>query len=201
MTPKKIVALNFAILALVLSAWLLSKWSSMDVISRFATFLLLTVGVAICFAMLILPAIGEWVGNLFYSAPEEVEQDKFTEAASKLAQGDYEGAIKAYLHISKEEPETRFPHVEIAKIQLEKLDDVDTSITTIQSALDSREWPENDAAYFMFRLSELYQQHKGDDETAKIFLRQVMEAFPETRHSANAHHRLNEIEQATQRHH
>ena len=201
MTPKKIVALNFAILALGLGVWLLSKWSSMDVISRFATFLLLTVGVALCFALFILPAIGEWVGNLFYSAPEEVEQDKYAEAASKIAQGDYEGAIKAYRQISKDEPDTRYPHVEIAKIQLENLDDVDTAIMTIQSALDSKEWPDNDTAYFMFRLSELYQQHKGDDETAKAFLRRVMEAFPETRHSANAHHKLNEIEQAAQRHH
>ncbi len=41
----------------------------------------------------------------------------------------------------------------------------------------------------------------GDEETAKGFLNRVMETFPETRHSANARHKLNEIEQAAQRHH
>lgn len=201
MTAKKIFALNFAILAVGLGVWLLSKWSGMDVIQRFATTLLLTAGAAIAFAMFVLPSLGEWVGNLFYSAPEEVEQDKYAEAASKLAQGDYNGSIRAYRTIAKNEPDTRFPHVEIAKIQLEHLGDVDAAIVTIQNALDLQDWPENDTAYFMFRLAELYQQHRGDDETAKGILNRVMETFPETRHSANARHRLNEIEQAVHRHH
>ncbi len=104
MTPKKIVALNSSIFALGLGVWLLTKWSSMDVIAKFGTSLLLTVAVAIFSAMFLLPALGEWIGNLFYSAPEEVEPDKFGEAASKLAQGDYEGAIKTYHAIPRTTP-------------------------------------------------------------------------------------------------
>ena len=201
MTPKKIVALNFSIVGLGLAVWLLSKWSEMDVIAKFATSLLLTVTVAIFSAMFLLPALGEWIGNLFYSAPEEVEPDKYGEAASKLAQGDYEGAIKTYRAIAKDDPNTRFPHVEIAKIQLEQLHDADAAINTIQAALDSKQWPENDAAFYLFRLAELYHQERGDEGAAKGFLNRVMETFPETRHSANARHKLNEIEQAAQRHH
>lgn len=201
MTSKKIVALNFTILALGLGVWLLTKWSSMDVIAKFGTSLLLTIGVALFSAMFLLPAVGEWIGNLFYSAPEEVEPDKYGEAASKLAQGDYEGAIKTYRAVAKDDPNTRFPHVEIAKIQVEQLHDAGAAIQTIQTALDSKEWPENDTAFYMFRLAELYQQEFGDEETAKGFLNRVMETFPETRHSANARHKLNEIEQAAQRHH
>lgn len=201
MTPKKIVALNFAILTLGLGLWLLSKWSGMDPISRFATFLLLTVGVAIFFAVAVLPAVGEWVGNLFYSAPEEVKPDKYTEAASKIAQGDYAAAIRAYRSIAKEEPDTRFPIVEIAKIQLDYLGDTNAAIATIHAALDSKEWPENDSAFFLFRLAELHQQHKGDEETAKAILNRIIESFPDSRHSANATHRLHEIEQAAHRHH
>ena len=201
MTPKKIVVLNLAILALGFGIWLLSKWSDMDVLQRFVTFVLLTAGAAVVFAVFILPVLGEWIGNLFYNAPEEVEPDKYAEAASKLAQGDYNGAIKSYRAIATSDPDTRFPHVEIAKIQLEQLDDVDTSISTIKGALESKQWPEDDAAYFMFRLAELYEKHKGDEETAKTYLNRVIETFPETRHSANATHRLHEIEQAAQRHH
>jgi TolA-binding protein len=201
MTTKKIVALNFSIFALGLGVWLLSKWSSMDVIAKFGTSLLLTVAVAIFSAMFLLPALGEWIGNLFYSAPEEVEPDKYGEAASKLAQGDYAGAVKTYHAIAKDEPDTRFPYVEIAKVQAEQLHDADAAINTIQTALDSKEWPQNDAAFFLFRLAELYHQERGDEEAAKGFLNRVMETFPDTRHSANARHKLNEIEQATQRHH
>jgi outer membrane protein assembly factor BamD (BamD/ComL family) len=201
MTPKKIVGLNFAILTLGLGVWLLSKWSDMDVVSKFGTFLLLTAGVAVFCAMFFLPVLGEWIGNLFYSAPEEVEPDKYGVAASKLAQGDYKGAINSYIAISKEDPDTRFPHVEVAKIQQEHLHDPEAAIRTIQNALDSKDWPENDAAYFMFRLADLYQNERGDVETAKGILSRVIETYPETRHSANARHKLNEIEQAGQRQH
>ena len=199
MTPKKIVALNFAILTVGLGIWLLSKWSSMDIIAKFGTFILLTAGAAIVAAVFVLPAAGEWIGNLFYSAPEEVEPDKYHDAASKLAQGDYQGAIKAYRAIAKDEPDTRFPIVEIAKIQQEHLHDGDAAINSIQTALDSKEWAENDAAYFMFRLADLHQTEKNDEETAKAYLNRVIETFPETRHSANATHKLHEIEQAAQR--
>lgn len=201
MNAKKIVALNAAILLLGLGVWMASNWSRMDVIARFAAFLLLACGAAIGFAVFVLPAIGDWVGNLFYSAPEEVKPDKYTTAASKLAQGDYAGSIRAYRAIAKEEPDERFAHVEIAKIQLDHLHDADAAIATVQSALDSREWPQNDAAFFMFRLAELYQNEKDDAETAKAYLNRVIERFPETRHSANATHRLHEIDQAAQRHH
>ncbi|MFT4546532.1 MAG: TolA-binding protein [Pseudoalteromonas tetraodonis] len=194
MTPKKIVVLNIAILALGLGLWLVSKWGDMDVIAKFGTFLLFTVAIALFSAMFVLPAVGEWIGNFFYSAPEEVEPDKYGEAASKLAQGDYEGAIKTYRAVAKDEPDSRFPLVEIAKIQQEHLHDGEAAITTIQAALDSKEWPENDAAFFMFRLADLYHTVRSDVDTAKGFLNQVMEAFPETRHSANARHKLNELD-------
>ena len=199
MTPKKIIALNFAILTLGIGVWLLSKTGSMDVMEKFATFLLVTVGIAIFAAVFVLPLVGEWIGNLFYSSGEEVEPDEYSLAASKVAQGDYDGAIKAYQSIAKDEPDTRFPIVEIAKIQQEHLNDSSAAITTIQSALDSKQWPENDASFFMFRLADLYQSEFNDVESAKNYLNRVLDTFPETRHAANARHKLNQIEQADQR--
>jgi len=201
MNSKRIIAINAAILCLGIGIWMATKWSGMGIGEKFATFLLLTLGAAFGFVLFILPAMGDWIGNLFYSAPEEAKPDKYTEAASKLAQGDYNGAIKAYQSITRDEPEARFPHIEIAKIQVDHLHDPDAAINTVQTALDSRQWPENDAAFLMFRLADLYHEHKQDDETTKAFLNRVIESFPETRHSANARHKLNELEQADQRHH
>ena len=45
----------------------------------------------------------------------------------------------------------------------------------------------------MFRLQQIYLEDKQDEEQAKKILETVIEKFPETRHSANAHHRLNEL--------
>ena len=50
----------------------------------------------------------------------------------------------------------------------------------------------NDAAYFMFRLAELYDEDAHDRDSAVSILNQVMEQFPESRHSANARHKLHE---------
>ena len=45
----------------------------------------------------------------------------------------------------------------------------------------------------MFRLAELYEEVKDDTPQSVSILEQVVELFPETRHSANATHRLREL--------
>ena len=87
----------------------------------------------------------------------------------------------------------RFPIFEIAKIHHEHLRDIDSAIKTFEDSLASKEWAENDAAAMIFRLQQIYLEDKQDEEQATKLLEIVIEKFPETRHSANAHHRLNEL--------
>ena len=115
------------------------------------------------------------------------------DARAFVAQGEYEGAIAAYRAVTLAQPENRFPWVEIAKIQHDNLEDPDASIATLRAALESREWRVNDTAFFMFRLAELYEEVKDDTPQSVSILEQVVELFPETRHSANATHRLREL--------
>ena len=89
--------------------------------------------------------------------------------------------------------ENRFPWVEIAKIQHDNLEDPDAAIATLRDALESHEWKVNDAAFFMFRLAELYEEDKAELTQSIGILHQVVSLFPETRHSANATHRLREL--------
>ena len=145
------------------------------------------------FWFVVLPIIGDRIGAFFFSAPEEMEVDELTKAAAKVTQGDYEGAIKAYKAIAQEDPDNRFPIFEIAKIHHEHLRDIDSAIKTFEDSLASKEWAENDAAAMMFRLQQIYLEDKQDEEQAEKLLEMVIEKFPETRHSANAHHRLNEL--------
>jgi hypothetical protein len=82
--------------------------------------------------------------------------------------------------------------VEIAKIYKDNLEDPEAAIQTIRYALESQEWEINDAAYFLFRLAELYDEVVGDRATSIAILQQVVEQFPRTRHSANANAKLHE---------
>jgi len=148
---------------------------------------------AIVFGVYMLPNLVHRFTHMFYGSAEEVEVDPMHDARVFLARGDYEAAIAAYRAVALAQPENRFPWIEIAKIQHDKLEDPDASIGTLRTALESREWRVNDMAFFMFRLAELYEVDKEDKPRSVSILEQVVELFPETRHSANATHRLREL--------
>ena len=130
---------------------------------------------------------------MVYDSGEQVEQDPLHDARAARARGDYDEAIAVYLSVTGDDPENRLPWVEIAKIQHDNLEDPDAAIQTLRNALESQEWPVNDAAYFMGRISEIYIEDKDDNESGIAILQQMIEIFPETRHSANATHKLREM--------
>lgn len=148
--------------------------------------------VGIVFVFDILPLLAHKATHAIYDSAEMIEHDVMHDARAKLAQGDYEGAIESFRAAAEADPLNRLPWVEIAKIQKDNLHDPNAAIETIRFALESREWEINDAAYFLFRLAELYDEVQGDRASARSIMEQVIELFPSTRHSANARHRLHE---------
>ncbi len=153
----------------------------------------LTAGlVGIVFVFVVLPMMAHKVTHAVYDSAEMLERDVMHDARALVAQGEYEAAIEAFKEAAKAEPLNRLPWVEIAKIYKDNLENPQAAIETIRSVLEGQEWEINDAAYFMFRLAELYDQEMGERESAVAILQQVVEQFPRTRHSANAKTRLHE---------
>ncbi len=148
--------------------------------------------VGIVFVVYLLPFFAQRVTHAVYDSGETIERDVMHSARSLLAQGNYEGAIAAFKQAAAADPFNRLPWVEIAKIQKDNMGDPAAAIQTIRYALESQEWEVNDAAYFLFRLAELYDQVEGDRATATAIMQQVVDQFPGTRHSANATHKLHE---------
>lgn len=148
--------------------------------------------VGIVFVIHVLPAIAQRFTHAVYDSAEMVEKDPMHDARAKVAQGDWEGAVEAFRLAAAAEPLNRLPWVEIAKIQIDHLEDPNSAIQTLRTAIEGQEWEENDAAYLMFRLAEIYDTELSDRTSAATTLQQVMEQFPETRHSANARHKLHE---------
>lgn len=151
--------------------------------------------VGIFFVLQVLPGLAHRATHAIYDSAEMMEHDVMHDARSLLAQGEYHGAIEAFKQAAAKEPLNRLPWVEIAKIYKDNLGDPESAIQTIRYALESQEWEVNDAAYFLFRLAELYDELQGDRATAIAIMQQVVEQFPGTRHSANANHKLHEWEQ------
>lgn len=153
----------------------------------------LTAGlVGIVFVIHVLPAIAQRFTHAVYDSAEMVEKDPMHDARAKVAQGDWEGAIEAFRLAAAADPLNRLPWVEISKIQLDELEDPAASVQTLRTAIEGQEWEENDAAYLMFRLAEIYNEHMSDRGSAASIMQQVIDQFPESRHSANARHKLRE---------
>lgn len=148
--------------------------------------------VGILFVVYLLPFFAQRVTHAVYDSAEMIERDVMHDARVMVAQGEYHAAIEAFKEAAKAEPLNRLPWVEIAKIYKDNLEDPNAAIETIRYALESQAWEINDAAYFLFRLAELYDEVLGDRASSIAILQQVVEQFPRTRHSANANTRLHE---------
>lgn len=172
-----------------------NKYNGLESDRTFSGILLTFLGagvVGIFFVVFILPFFAQRVTHAVYDSAEMVDKDVMRGARSLLAQGDYHGAIAAFQEAAQADPLNRLPWVEIAKIYKDNLEDPAAAIGTIRHALESQAWEVNDAAYFLFRLAELYDEVEGDRASAVAIMNQVIEQFPETRHSANAGHKLHE---------
>ncbi|MEI6535537.1 MAG: hypothetical protein WCN98_09375 [Verrucomicrobiaceae bacterium] len=184
----------FAIAVLfVMQKWHSESWQSNPIIPLIAVIVLAVVG-GTFFALVILPKFGDAVGTVMYSSGEEITQDESMRAAAKMAAGDYHGAIEEFEKMLKNKPDDVFPISEIAKIHADKLHEPDKAINFLQEHIEGQEWTEDNAAFLMFRLADILA-HKQDFVAAHDMLEQVVGTFPGTRHSANAKHRINELEE------
>ncbi len=153
----------------------------------------LTAGlVGIVFVIDVLPAMAHRFTHAVYDSAEMVEEDVMHDARAKMAQGDYDGAIAAFRDAAAAEPLNRLPYVEIAKIQKDHQANPAGAAETLRQAVEGQAWEQNDAAFLMFRLAEIHHDSLEDSATAVAILQQVMEQFPETRHSANARAKLHD---------
>lgn len=148
--------------------------------------------VGIVFVIDILPTIAHKFTHAVYDSGEEVEEDPMHDARALLAQGEYEQAIAAFKDAAAVDPLNRLPYVEISKIQREYLHDPHAAVATLREAIEGQEWQVSDAAFLMFRLAEVYDESLEDRASAAVLMQQVVDQFPETRHSANARHKLHE---------
>ena len=195
---RTILFVILLVLAFVLFHNARAAWGSPDVapstiLGLFAGIVVLGVGIAILFVTTILPEVVESVANLFFNPNEKAEKDPHSDAISAVALGEYEEAIEAYRVIYENDPTDTMALSESAKIYCEHLDNPAAGAELLEEAL-KKEWPADSVAFLSTRLVDIYWKYQHDGRSARALLLQIMEAMPETRHAANAGHRLQEID-------
>ncbi len=198
MENRNIIHLSLAALYGITVLYVMGRWSSPawqeNPIYPLLSIILLAVVGGVILVTVVLPRMGDAVGTMMYSSGEKLGEDKGRKAAALLAQGDYEGAIAEYQKVIVDNPDDTFAISEIAKIRSEHLDSPITALSFLQEHLERQEWPPDNAAFLMFRMVDvLMDQEQYDD--AKEVLEQIVGNFPGTRHSANANHKITDIEQ------
>jgi len=148
--------------------------------------------VGIVFVTKVMPLIVHKMTHAVYDSGEQVEEDPMHTARVLMAQGEWDAAIEAFKEAAQNDPYNRVPWMEIAKMQRVQLEDSHAALETLRFAIQEHDWEVDDAAFLMFRLAELYDEDLEDRGAAVIVLEQIMELFPETRHSANARTKLHE---------
>ncbi len=200
MNRQLVIRLCFALIGFLVLALIWNSFEKADDgMKLVGVFVISGVG-GILMVKFVLPWIGDAMGEAVFSSGEVTEQDEMTKAAACISQGDYAGAIGHYEKMLEEKPNDPFPVAEIAKVHAERLHDPDAALQVLSDHLQSKDWPVDDAAFLMFRIAEVQQNHRHDFDAARDMLEQIVTNFPNTRHSANAHHRTSEIEQAQYKH-
>ena len=166
-----------------------------DIFFRLAVTVLAGLYAGLLFLIFVLPVVSDGIARLMFSDPGGVAEtdDAMRESRSLQAQGDYVGAVESLRQVVTEDSLNRLAWAEMAKIQMVQLEDAEGSLAMLVEALDERKWEVDDAAFFMFRISEVQLENMDNRDAAVQILQQVCTTFPETRHSANATHQLREL--------
>ncbi len=165
------------------------------VVLLFGALVVVGASAGVLLAMTVVPRIGDMLGNFFFQPGGQIEKNPHSAAMAAVARGDYAAAVEEYRHVVRRDPADTLAYSEIAKISCEHLEDPDGAAEILEKALE-HEWVPEDAAFLSARLVDVYWNFQRDARKARALLLQIVETMPGTRHSANAGHRLREIEQA-----
>ncbi|XHR27989.1 MAG: hypothetical protein ACFUZC_18925 [Chthoniobacteraceae bacterium] len=153
---------------------------------------------AIISGILLLPVLGEFMGNVIFSPSVEIEKSPHSAALAKLAVGDYEGAVEAYKEVFDDDPKDMHAANEIVRLYCEKLGTPEPASDFLVGVLSASDLTPEERAFFSERFVDICWGVQRDAVRANAILSKIVEEMPETREAANATHRMAEIERQAQ---
>ncbi|MDW8343997.1 MAG: tetratricopeptide repeat protein [Verrucomicrobiae bacterium] len=117
---------------------------------------------------------------------------QYSIAEARAAQGRYHDAIAEFRRVIEQHPNEPFPHIRIAELLHDKLQNPDAAIAELQIALQKAQ-TDDAFAIIANRLADWLLQHRHDIMGAKSVLQAICTRYPSSRHARAARERLARI--------
>lgn len=142
----------------------------------------------------LLPLLGEFAGNFVFSPNVKIERSPHADALAKLAAGEFEAAIEEYKSVVEDNPKDTHAISEVVRLYCEKLEQPESATNFLVEVLSMDDWTLPERAFLSQRMVDVCWNYQRDLVRSRALLIKIAEEMPETRESANALHRLQEIE-------
>jgi len=149
---------------------------------------------AVVAGITLLPLLGEFAGSFLFTPKEKVERSPHADALSKLAAGDFQGAIDEYKNVVDDDPKDMHAVSEVVRLYCEKLGTPEPAEDFLVEVLSMSDREPQEQAFLSQRLVDVCWNYQRDVNRSRAILIKIAEDMPETREAANAMHRLQEIE-------
>jgi hypothetical protein len=159
-----------------------------------APFLVLAIYSGILTVIYALPVLVGKISEGMMGSTAEVDPDPMQEARDLIEEEEYADAIAFCYQLWLKNRDNRRPLAEIARIQQRYLKNPVLAVATLEEGLEDHAWEDDDVAFFLFRIAEIYEEDLEDREKAKEIMGRVTGELEGTRHAANAVQKLRELE-------
>ncbi len=143
----------------------------------------------------IVPTVGQFVADTFFFSTEKIEETPTHHALSLVAQGQYDEAVAVFEKIITKNPQDRFAVMELSRLNMDKLGDIEAGVAVLEQAV-TRDWPPEDHGFLLVKLAGLHYSCRSDAARARELLKLVQSKYPGSGCASSAYHKLNEIDEA-----
>ena len=138
----------------------------------------------------LLKRFGEYTGRLFWPGDSHFRiVPEYSIAEARAKEGKYREAVDEYRQVIAKHPDDIYPHVRIAELALNHLNDVKLAERELTSAF-SKATGQDSTALAANRLADLYQHTLHDPVRALKVMQQLRNRIPNTKQAKLAEERI-----------
>lgn len=152
--------------------------------------ILLSVATGVVIVTAVLPAVGEIIGNFFFSPNTKLDRTFQDKAREALERGDPGRALQNFQEALTVEPGDILSISEIARLLCEHRHDPIAARDFLEETMRARDWTHDDLAFLLLRLAWVCAHDAHDPARAREIWQGIVLAYPGTRFADQAQEEL-----------